>query len=49
MDTHHYYASKLKVLMESINHWSLATDEQRAIAKYYSQMMRLAQGGAGGE
>ena len=49
MHTHHYYALKLKALLESINHWSLVTDEQRARAKYFSHMMRLAQEGIGDE
>ena len=49
MYSHGHYASKLKALMDSISDWSLASAEQRARAKYFSQMMRLAQRGAGDE
>ena len=49
MYSHSHYASKLKALMDSISDWSLATDEQRARAKYFSHMMRLAQRGTGDE
>lgn len=42
MNSHSHYASKLKALMDSITDWSLATAEQRARAKFFSEMMKLA-------
>ncbi len=45
MYSHCHYASKLKTHMDSISDWSLATAEQRARAKFLSDMMRLASKG----
>lgn len=45
MNSHGHYASKLKALMDSITDWSLATAEQRARAKFLSEMMKLASKG----
>jgi hypothetical protein len=45
MYSHGHYASKLKALMGSISDWSLATAEQRARAKFLSEMMKLASKG----
>ena len=42
MCVHQYYAAKLRELMDSIEHWSLATAEQRARANFFTSMMRLA-------